>query len=206
MAAPSNADLGALLVAAGVIEESPTSGAEYDVLTRAIAFAVAKLKAETGWNPFEGAAGTRYFTADGYNTLFLDQGLLSLTSVTIDGTTYAVNDDFYLYPANASTDGIPYRELLFVSNISSLMNGVVIVGTWGRMATYDSSATEAILAGAAIMAGATLAGVDVPLSAVVEIVQGPVKEKYSDSSMFGTFETWSRTWATFVNNNLRVHV
>lgn len=204
-AIPTEEDLGAVLEGAGLITGIPESGTEqYSALTRALGTALSRLKTETGWKPFEGESQTRTYTSDGTNMLFLDSGLLDLDTLLISGDEYTPDTDFYLLPENAALDGEPYTLIEFMFDLPTTRKAISIEGTWGRMSPLDDEAVGAVLACAAIMAGAELRGISKPATNLVEFVQGPVRRKYSESGeSFGVFETWANTWSTFVNRYLK---
>lgn len=53
---------------------------------------------------------TRYYDGNGATKLAIDD-LRSLTSLTVDDVALTVNEDFYLYPLNATEDGVPYERI-----------------------------------------------------------------------------------------------
>ncbi len=207
MAAPTAADLGAVLVVAGVISSIPSSGTEqYDMLTRAMAVAEERLKADTGWDPFESATQTRKYTSDGGNLLWLDQGLLEVVELLIGTTAYVEDTDFWLMPANAIADGKCATRIQFNFDVSTAVNGLTIEGSWGRMSAYGNAEQEALLACGAIIAGANLLGVAGAFGAVTEFVQGDVKRKLKDDSKYGLFENWAMAYSQVVAMHQRILV
>jgi len=207
MAAPTAADLAAVLVVADVLDSVPESNTEqYAMLTRAMAVAVQRFADETGWNPFESESQTRKFTMDGGNTLILDQGLLEVTELLVGTTAYTEDTDFWLLPANAIGDGVCATMIEFNSRIYTTRNGLTIEGNWGRMSTYGNAEREALLAGGAIIAGANLQGISGVFGPVTEFVQGEVKQKLKEDSLWGLFDNWSRTWKQVVMSHARHHV
>lgn len=58
--------------------------------------------------PTPDTAVTRYYDGNGATKMAIDD-LRELTSLTVDDTLLTVNEDFYLYPLNATVDGKPYE-------------------------------------------------------------------------------------------------
>lgn len=90
---------------------------------------------------FYSATQTRYFNANCYDAVFIDD-LTTATTVKTDQdgdgtfeTTWA-SGDYKLWPFNALTDGEPYMEIRISSNgtyyfPTSVEKGVEIAGSWG---------------------------------------------------------------------------
>lgn len=207
MAAPTVTDLAAFLVACDIIASVPESGTEqYTILTRALAVSVQRFSEETGWDPFESESQTRKFTLANGNLLILDQGLLEVTELLIGTTAYVEDEDFWLLPANAILDGKCATMIEFNFNVTTARNGLTIEGNWGRMSAYGNAEKDAILAGAAIIAGANLQGISGVFGPVVEFVKGEVKQKLKDDTQYGLFDGWARTWKMVVDSHARHYV
>lgn len=119
-------------------------------------------EARTDWLPYLADADDSERTFDppgwgGSRTLPLGGGLVSLTSLTVDGTALVSGTDFRLRPANAPAQGRPYTSAEFLCGGwgGSHWGGygppgsVVIVGRWGRVAALEDNVWGAILGYAA---------------------------------------------------------
>lgn len=78
-------------------------------LTTLISAATAYIENYTGrWFEDDDTAATRYYDGNGCTKLAIDD-LRDITSLTVDGEALTENEDYYLYPLNAATDGLPYE-------------------------------------------------------------------------------------------------
>lgn len=97
---------------------------------------------------FFAATETRTYTARDAYRLLLDQDLRSITTLKTDEGgdrtyeyTWSSSTDYYLSPANAVADGLPYGEIE-VDRVNGrytfprgIQRGVEVVGSWGYCAT-----------------------------------------------------------------------
>lgn len=122
---------------------------------------------QTGWQPFlaDPADVTRSFdppgtqggpwTSGGERALFLNAGLLAVTSLKTNvSTTYAgdlltIDEDYWLEPTEAAIVGTPYTEVRFVSRQWGGPHSIQITGRWGYASTLPEDAWDAILKKAA---------------------------------------------------------
>lgn len=135
---PGSGDLQAFIEAAGFDTASVD-------LAGAVAAGQAEFERLAGWRPFLGTTQTRKFDAPEGEMLFLCGGLLALTSLTVDGTAYVADTDFYLMPGNAELAGEPWTWVEFASAPSCARRGIVIVGTWGRVTAIPEAVRHAVL-------------------------------------------------------------
>jgi len=186
------------------------------VIQGAIDATVRDFEDQTGWNPFLAAAAdsTRYFDApgpysNGYlgrtgggNKLELDGGLLSVTSLTVDGVTKMEGDDFQL---RSPGGGWPNTKVLFLNGrVYSEPNGIVITGKWGFSTEIPANVWEAVRdKAAATMLGplANLRRVTAEGAQNAQIKSketGPVKTEYatSDASKTSDFSMLGRMWTS----------
>jgi len=56
---------------------------------------------------------TRYYNGNGLTHLDIDD-IRSVTSLTVDGVALVENDDYYLYPLNATADGEPFTQIQLI--------------------------------------------------------------------------------------------
>lgn len=101
---------------------------------------------------FAATIATRRYTGDGSSSLLVED-LISVTSLTENGTALVADTDYWLEPANRS----PRWELVRNGAWSTTRRAVVVAGVWGY--SYDLEATGAQLA-ADISAVATTLTVD----------------------------------------------
>jgi hypothetical protein len=104
---------------------------------------------------FVGTAGTRYYTADWHDLLYIDD-LVSLTTLKTDDdadgvyeTTWAATD-YTLEPRNAAAKNRPYRQIRIKENgdysfPTSVENGVEVAGSFGYAATVPAPIKQATL-------------------------------------------------------------
>lgn len=74
--------------------------------------------------------------------LYLPKPLLSLTSITVSGTTWTVNTDFYLQPRNGQTPITALRAVpgkSWGSTGDDWQESIVITGIWGYRSNYSSA-------------------------------------------------------------------
>ena len=103
------------------------------------------------------ADATRYYTAEFADLLFLDDDLISVTTLKTDTdgdrtyeTTWTASTHYELEPANASVDGQPYTRIATAPNSAYLFpvgmaRGVQVVGKFGYATTVPTAVKEACL-------------------------------------------------------------
>lgn len=135
---PINTDVNARIAAAGLT--APSDTARTDVF---IAAAVEWWNQQTGYNPFRGATGTRVFDPPGSisghfanpigggSVLMLDNGIVTLTSLSINGVAKTLGTDFWMKPDNAAGEGRPWEMVKFAYPIFGTPQTISIVGVWG---------------------------------------------------------------------------
>lgn len=120
---------------------------------------------------------TKYFDGNGETRLYIGD-IRELTTLIVDGTTLTVDEDFYLYPLNASDEGRPYERIELIQpstrlNLNSRLQSsapyifdegqrlVQIDGKWG----FSDTAPD-----------------DIKL-AVMKLVGGVIKENIGDNDL-----------------------
>ena len=136
---------------------------------------IAEWERRTRWVPFLATTQTRWFdppganrgqggvgygglgglgggSLGGSNLLFLDAGLLSVTSVAthltdtdMAGTVQLEKRDFWLSPTSAPSAGMPYMAIKFRWPVYGDPQSIQVVGSWGRGATLPDNGWNAIL-------------------------------------------------------------
>ncbi len=103
------------------------------------------------WFEDDDVDATFYYNGNEQTRIAIDD-LRTLTSLTVDGTVLAVDVDFFLYPANAVAEGVPYEWIELSQpetrlNVNSRVDqtspyifekgqkNVVVVGKFGYSAT-----------------------------------------------------------------------
>lgn len=181
-----------------------------DTLQAAIDGAVDTFQENTGWTPFLAADtdSTRYFDAPGARQpsgrtgggkkLFLDGGLVSLTSLKIDGVLQTAGSDFFLQPYNNET----CTKVLFDAGVYCESKGIEIVGRWGYGTVIPEAVWEAVRDKAASRMLASLGNLRRVNSEASQGSQvkaketGPVRTEYAtvDASKTTDFSPLRRMW------------
>lgn len=115
------------------------------------------------WRPFLSSGDeeeARYFNViDSQGRIMLGEGLLSLDSLTISGTSYTLNENVFLEPSNAEAKGQPYTHLQlwpayrnYYNNQNEYSRGyslkprsIVVTGEWGQYREWPEDAYQAII-------------------------------------------------------------
>ena len=202
---PNAADLSTLLKEVGI---DTVSSQRLDTIMRQ---AVSQFEAQTGYCPFLGASATRVFDPPGGNgnyigsprgghrILTLDTGLISLSSLTVGGTTYHVGTDFWLRPNNRTANWIEFSQPIY-----GAPQCISITGTWGYSTSVPDDAWLAILR----MAGLICITEYVAKSTggVQEWAEGGASEKYGNAPFASVSEDWRDYITLVVNSYKRVTV
>jgi hypothetical protein len=167
---PQESDLRLRIRSLGVLDPDTQEAALDGMALAAKASAAsAEWEKRSGWNPFLAAAAdtTRYYDPPGPNgqsagggsgwtrgggrRLVLDAGLVSLTSIltgyttTDAGTALTVNEDFWLMPEQAASEGAPYEWIEFVARQFGPPRSVVVTGKCGFCLELPADVFEAVL-------------------------------------------------------------
>lgn len=164
---PTADDLIAFLQAAGLIATPPTDAEEqldfanavdgaleifYDAAGRKKILQdtddVARTFSPPGPNR-QARAGGAY--VGGGRNLQLDEGLLTFTSLTVEGVTYTEGEQFTLMPGEAGNAGEAYEWIEFHTPVWGRRNSIVVTGKWGIAATLPADLKRALLASAALL-------------------------------------------------------
>jgi hypothetical protein len=117
-------------------------------------------------NGFGTATQTRYYTAEDYKYVLVDD-LVSITTLTTDDdgngtyeTTWTVDTDYNLAPGNAALDGFPYNEIDVSVNWPrnfprDVYRGVKVVGVFGWPAVPSAVKQAAIIQAGAVWSSRT---------------------------------------------------
>ena len=179
MAYPTYADLQAFALTAGIIT-SADNALDY---RHTIAAAIDKWERDTNYLPFIATSQTRKYDVPQGQFLDLKGGLVSLTSLAINGDAYTEDVQFYLLPRNADVKGQPFTAIKFafpLTNCNGLgVKTVSIVGTFGYSATMPDDVKQAILSLGAVMLAPSKSG---SAGAVQAIKQDDVEISYSSIS------------------------
>ncbi len=199
-----------------------------DVIQVAINATVLDFSNITGWSPFlsTGVDSTRNFDApgpynNGYmgrqgggNKLFLEAGLISVTSIKIDGVLQVADTDYKLVAPDV---GYPSTKVLFLKGrVYSEPLGIEIIGKWGFGTNIPADAWEAVRdKSAATMLGplGTLRRVTAEAAQSAQIKAketGPVRTEYatfdaSKSTYFSPLENkWESAYDTTADRYLLI--
>ena len=220
---PSQGDCLNPLVLLGQV---PTDTTVYAALLQELAMqrdaVVAAVSTRTGWVPFlaDPAPSPRLFTStDGYGVLDLaaetGAGLVDVVNnppvVTVSGSAYVLNTQFWLMQANAGNMNEPYGTLYFNSTPGlgwgtwwTTPNQIVITGRWGYAASVPADLWNAVRGEVAARA---LNG----LAVSAPIMTSRSQEGFSASFDIGRklaerIETWTATFDAVVDSYMRVVV
>lgn len=189
---PTNKDLEQALKSAGF-----TSIPEPARLNALVNAAITQFERRTGWLPFlsSGTTTSRVFDPSivipfssygnpGSSIIRLDQGLLNLEYVKVNGATRALNQDFYLYPSNRS----PIVQIQFLFPVIGLPQSIEVNGTWGYSTTIPDDAWLAILRIAMIeVASEYLVNIT---GGLIEWNEGAAKESYGERPLAHIIDIW----------------
>lgn len=146
---PTAEDLQAFAMNAGVISAGADLALDYG---RVLSSVIAEFETDTGYVPFLATTQTRMYDFPYPDGTILDLrcGLLSVTSVTISGTTLTNGVEYNLYPLNAPLNGKPYTWLEFVGHRRQVLPWSVpatigVTGSFGYAATCPEDVKHAIL-------------------------------------------------------------
>lgn len=109
----------------------------------AVRGAISEFEEKVGWYPFlaGGSATARTFDGTSQNgVLELDGGIISSPApvVTVSGTTYTANTQYWLGPRNAESRGKPYTHIQFAGSFYSwpgLPGFISVTAKWGFCTT-----------------------------------------------------------------------
>jgi hypothetical protein len=172
--------------------------------------AQAAWEADTGWLPFlkDTADVARRFnppgpnrrglTRGGWDRIDLEAGLLSVTSVTTGysltdaGSALALEDDYFLWPANAAALFRPWTALEFNSYRWGQPESLRIVGAWGFSDRIPADAWQAIL-----RHGATIAYSEIALGVsggATRWTEADITEEYAAGIFQQHLAAWEQQW------------
>lgn len=129
---------------------------------------IAEFERRAGWAYFVAQAGTRYFSCTGEADLWLDCGLVSITSVAVDGVAQTENADYEAWPYNGS----PKKKLRFRSVPYADPRGIVVTGEWGFASSCPPDVRLAIMDACRNALGDASGG------GAARVTQGPVTVDY----------------------------
>lgn len=140
MAYPNGSDLAAALVTRGILSAVP---GDVTNLADIISGVCTEFERDTGWVPFlyPGGETTRNFDPPTTPVLFLNVGLLDVTTFTVSDTAQTVEEDYWLEPAGSG----PYTRIRFAYQPSGNPQTIEINGQWGYTATLPADVERALL-------------------------------------------------------------
>lgn len=132
-----------------------------DTLEAAAVKYIERLTGRTFVAPDPDTATTRYYSGSDSTSVKIDD-LRELTSLVVDGVTLTVDEDFYLSPSNAESDGKPYTRIDLIQPETRLnanprlqnaapyifqraQRNIVVTGKWGYSATAPEDVKVAVL-------------------------------------------------------------
>jgi len=159
------------------------------------------------WFPFleDGSDVARTYDPPEERLLKLGAGLMTCTSVTVGGTTYTLNQNYWLRPTNALIKGQVYTEIEFFRTLylPNIRNTIIVTGKWGRTATVPADVKQALLCkAAALLMPQVLAKISG--GGVSEArLEGAITEKYSISDLENMRPAWDKAYNQCVSRWMR---
>lgn len=200
MSWPTNTEIVAYLAANQIVMPDGSAISASQATAVRVLAAIRRFEELTGWVPFEGVVQTRTFDPPGLSAgylatprggsrkLDLGAGLISVTSVQIQNATLTQGTHYWLKRFSADTSR-PYEFIEFLMPVVGPPQSITIAGTWGRMATADDLAKEAVTK---LAAGMVLSGVRESFAQ-----SGDVEWKEADVSERGSIELYKSIGKTF---------
>lgn len=171
--------------------------------------AKAEFERMTGWLPFLAgpSATTRTFDATDFNgVLDLHGGLLSSPTVTVSGSAYTVDTNFYLDPANAAGQGKAWTSLRFWGHIApGRPNQISVTGRFGYCTSLPADVWQAIQKYAGVLTLMSIENRPNPGS----IVQDGFSKSWDVVGVISQtkiLDTWGKDWNGAVRRYVRVTV
>ena len=151
MSYPTGDDLHAFLVQAGMIKANASDSLDYSGYMDA---AIQQWEQDSYYQPFLFSGSESQRTYDCPDGFFLDiqAGLMSASSVTLDGRVLVAGLDFDLFPYNAPAKGKPYtavRFRYFLKHYAFFNADIKVTGNWGYCSTLPADVKQALLSLAA---------------------------------------------------------
>jgi hypothetical protein len=138
------------------------------------ASAAAEWEARTGWLPFlAGASETRTIDGPEGRLIIPPFGIVSLTVLAIDGTSYTVDQDYFLQYKILNG---PYQAIEMDGYLTGARRSIALTGVFGYTATLPADVKLAILGKAAEGLYYHITGLQ---GEVVREKQGPVEFEYA---------------------------
>lgn len=220
---PTAAQINAYLLALGLFEADDLAALTDAVDLASIAEAVqAAWEADTGWKPFlrDSSDVSRRIDPPGPNRrglsrgaeqrLELESGLLAVTSfvsgysATDGGSALTLEEDYYLYPANAGLDMRPWTAIDFPGYQWGLPQSLRITGRWGYAAQIPADAWQAML-----RQGALLLISELSLNATGGVeawTWADRQERFDTKAWEGYAERWQSQWRQAVRRYARAYL
>jgi hypothetical protein len=145
MAYPVGSDLAAALVARGILTEVPADTTELSDIMSGVC---TEFERDSGWVPYlyPGGETTRTFDPPNTPVLFMNVGLIDITTFTVSDDAQTADVDYWLEPAGSG----PYTRIRFAYQPSGNPQTIEINGQWGYT-TVLSADVERALIGKAIV-------------------------------------------------------
>jgi hypothetical protein len=168
---PTHLDLDAFLASRGLSCSNLTKADK----KAAIARAIRKWETETGWKPFlaNDEDETRIIDGPEGRMIFPGYGIISLTTLSVDGNEYVADTGYWLQ--NRYSDEGPYTAIEFDGYITGARRAVELVGKFGFTLTLPEEVKDALLGYAAYGLYPQITGIDGDLR---REKQGPVEFEY----------------------------
>lgn len=190
MAYPNGSDLAAALVARGILSAVP---ADVTTLGEIISGVCTEFERDTAWIPFlyPGGETTRTFDPPATSLLFLNVGLIEITTFTVSDTAQVADENYWLEPSGSG----PYTRIRFAYQPSGNPQTIEINGQWGYTTTLPADVERALLGKAMAVYLRDVANAYVGIGGSAQrIKQDDVEKDYgNDGTLIKQFESSYRS-------------
>lgn len=215
MAWPTETEIGALLVSAGLVATAPSDA----LITPYLDAAIGEFERLTGWSPalIEPSATSATFHRDDVrrgNVLSLRTGYQTITGVLNGATPLILGTDYRTLPASAISRGRAITELAFAPHVA-IYPDVTVTGKRGRFASIPADLFLALQQHCAAAWVHDQMDVDAVAGQQLakKIKQGPFEQENAQSvsdsatgTLGGRVAAWSDSWDRVVNTYRRLVV
>lgn len=192
-AVPAGADLQIYLTGAGLIDATPQGSFAFIDTDQRVLSALSDVEAQTD-RKLVAVSATRLFDPPVYprRMLPLHADIVSVTTLTVSGVAKIQNTDFFLLPENADAEGKPFNMIELATVPVAGRKAIAITGPWGYGLTANDGAWNTVLARAAYLCYAEVAGA---LTRGLVVWKDDVTtEQYGPDPLGFLRTTWDRTF------------
>jgi hypothetical protein len=196
MAYPVGSDLAAALVARGILTAVPADTTELSDIMSGVC---TEFERDSGWLPFlyPGGETTRTFDPPTTPVLFLNVGLLDITTFEVSDTAQVAGEDYWLEPAGSG----PYTRIRFAYQPAGEPQSIEINGEWGYTTVLPADLERALIGKAVAVYLRDTANAYVGIGGVpTRIKQDDVEKEYGENGTL--IKQFERAYANAVSRYL----